>query len=91
MEFRAGHLENGAFVDNPSGQLVHARATDSDIVEHITTAENVKAFRVTLSTLCDGFVECLANATLQNNVSCTAARTTWNAHPGTGYRSQQHA
>jgi CxxC motif-containing protein (DUF1111 family) len=69
MEFRAGHLVNGAFVDAPGGQLVHARATDSDIVEHISTAETVKAFRVTLSTLGDGFVECLANATLQNNVA----------------------
>ena len=69
MEFRAGHLVNGAFVDAPGGQLIHARATDSDIVEHISTAETVKAFRVTLSTLGDGFVECIANATLQNNVA----------------------
>ena len=69
MEFRAGHLVNGAFVDAPGGQLIHARATDSDIVEHISTAETVKAFRIVLSTLGDGFVECLANATLQNNVA----------------------
>jgi CxxC motif-containing protein (DUF1111 family) len=73
MEFRAGHLVNGAFVDAPGGQLIHARATDSDIVEHISTAETVKAFRVTLSTLGDGFVECLANATLQNNVAAQPA------------------
>ena len=69
MEFRAGHIMNGAFVDAPGGQLIHARATDSDIVEHISTAETVKAFRVTLSTLGDGFVECLSNTTLQNNVA----------------------
>src|ERR1041384_1480899 len=69
MEFRAGHLVNGAFVDAPGGQLIHARATDSDIVEHISTAENVKAFRVTLSTLGDGFVEALSNTALQNNVA----------------------
>jgi CxxC motif-containing protein (DUF1111 family) len=69
MEFRAGHITNGAFVDAPGGQLVHARATDSDIVEHISTAETVKAFRVVTSTLGDGFVECLANATLENNVA----------------------
>jgi len=73
MEFRAGHLVNGLFVDAPGGQLIHARATDSDIVEHISTAETVKAFRVTLSTLGDGFVECLANATLQNNVAAQPA------------------
>lgn len=69
MEFRAGHITNGAFVDAPGGQLIHARGTDSDIVEHISTAETVKAFRVVTSTLGDGFVECLANATLENNVA----------------------
>ena len=69
MEFRAGHITNGAFVDAPGGQLIHARGTDSDIVEHISTAETVKAFRVTTSTLGDGFVECVANATLENNVA----------------------
>ena len=69
MEFRAGHITNGAFVDAPGGQLIHARATDSDIVEHISTAETVKAFRVTLSTLGDGFIECLSNTVIQNNVA----------------------
>jgi len=69
MEFRAGHLSNGLFVDAPGGQLVHARATDSDIVEHISTAETVKTFRVTTSTLGDGFVECIGNTTLENNVA----------------------
>src|SRR5678810_227362 len=69
MEFRAGHVTNGSFVDAPGGQLIHARGTDSDIVEHISTAETVKAFRITTSTLGDGFVECIANTTLQNNVA----------------------
>ncbi|HKG78626.1 MAG TPA: di-heme oxidoredictase family protein, partial [Pyrinomonadaceae bacterium] len=69
MEFRAGHITNDAFVDAPGGQLIHARGTDSDVVEHISTAETVKAFRVTLSTLGDGFIECLSNTVLQNNVA----------------------
>ncbi len=73
MEFRAGHITNGAFVDAPGGQLIHARATDSDIVEHISTAETVKAFRVTLSTLGDGYVEALSNTDLQNNVAAQPA------------------
>jgi CxxC motif-containing protein (DUF1111 family) len=68
MEFRAGHISGGLFVDAPGGQLVHARGTDSDIVEHITTGETVKTFRVTTSTLGDGFVECVSNTVLQNNV-----------------------
>jgi len=69
MEFRAGHLVNGQFVDAPGGQLVHARGTDSDIVEHISTAETVKTFRITLSTLGDGYIECISNTSLQNNVA----------------------
>ena len=69
MEFRAGHITNGAFVDAPGGQLIHARGTDSDVVEHISTAETVKAFRVTTSTIGDGFVEALANQTLIDNVN----------------------
>ena len=69
MEFRAGHITNGQFVDAPGGQLIHVRGTDSDIVEHITTAETEKAFRVTTSTIGDGFVECISNTTLQNNVA----------------------
>jgi len=73
MEFRAGHITNGSFVDAPGGQLIHARGTDSDVVEHISTAETVKAFRITLSTLGDGFVECLSNTSLQNNVAAQPA------------------
>jgi len=73
MEFRAGHITNGQFVDAPGGQLVHARATDADIVEHISTAETVKTFRVTTSALGDGFVECLSNTALQNNVAAQPA------------------
>ena len=73
MEFRAGHISGGAFVDNPGGQLIHARGTDSDIVEHITTAETERSFRLTTSTLGDGFVECISNTTLQNNVAAQPA------------------
>jgi CxxC motif-containing protein (DUF1111 family) len=82
-EFRAGHISGGDFVDAPGGQLVHARATDADIVEHISTAENVKTFRITLSTLGDGFVECISNTTLQNNVAAQpfAQRGTLTAVP----------
>jgi CxxC motif-containing protein (DUF1111 family) len=73
MEFRAGHITNGLFVDAPGGQLIHARGTDSDIVEHISTAETVKAFRIVTQALGDGFVECIANGTLQNNVNAQPA------------------
>lgn len=83
MEFRAGHLSGGSFVDNPGGQLIHARGTDSDVVEHITTAETVRSFRVVLGTLGDGFVESIANQTLQDNVAAqpSAQRGTLTAVP----------
>jgi CxxC motif-containing protein (DUF1111 family) len=69
MEFRAGHLSGTTFVDAAGGQLIHARGTDSDIVEHINTGETVKAFRIVLGTLGDGFVEAISNTSLQNNVA----------------------
>jgi CxxC motif-containing protein (DUF1111 family) len=86
MEQRAGHIDgNGNFVDNPGGQLIHARGTDSDVVEHITTAENVRTFRVVLSAIGDGFVECLSNTVLQNNVAAepSSIRGTLTAVPVT--------
>jgi CxxC motif-containing protein (DUF1111 family) len=72
-EFRAGHITGGQFVDAPGGQLIHVRGTDSDIVEHISTAETNKAFRLSISTLGDGFVECLSNTVLQNNIAAQPA------------------
>ena len=85
MEFRAGHIVNGNFVDAAGGQLIHARGTDSDIVEHISTLETNKAFRITTSTLGDGFVECISNTDLQNNVAAqpSAQRGTLTAVPVT--------
>ena len=85
MEFRAGHLSGGSFVDAPGGQLIHARGTDSDVVEHITTGENVRAFRVVTQALGDGFVECIANQDLQANVNAepAAQRGTLTAVPVT--------
>lgn len=85
MEFRAGHISGGNFVDAPGGQLIHARGTDSDVVEHITTGENVRAFRVVTQALGDGFVECIANQDLQSNVNAepAAQRGTLTAVPVT--------
>src|SRR5258705_11095412 len=93
MEFRAGHITNGAFVDAPGGQLIHARGTDSDIVEHISTAETVKSFRLVTSTLGDGFVECISNTVLQNNVAAqpSAQRGTLSAVPVTEAGNQLRA
>lgn len=69
MEFRAGHLSGTDFVDAPGGQLIHARGTDARIVEHISSSETIRSFRLVLSTLGDGFVECISNTALQRNVA----------------------
>ncbi len=66
-EFRAGHLDRfGNFVDAPGGSLINDRAIDASIVERISTAETVTTFRTSLNVLGDGFVEAIANSTLQN-------------------------
>jgi CxxC motif-containing protein (DUF1111 family) len=73
-EFRAGHLDGaGNFVDAPGGSLINDRALAAAIQERVSSADPVRTFRVTLGLFGDGFVEALANATLQNNVAAQPA------------------
>src|SRR6185312_14189787 len=57
-EKRAGLFLNGVFTDHPGGSLIQERT--------IAASTNVTALRSTLSVLGDGFVEAIANTTLQN-------------------------
>jgi hypothetical protein len=68
-ELRAGHVTNGVFVDAPGGSLINDRATDSDIQERISSGDPVRTFRMSISTLGDGFVEAISNTSLTNNVA----------------------
>jgi CxxC motif-containing protein (DUF1111 family) len=69
-EFRAGHLDGvGNFIDAPGGSLINDRAIDADIQERVSSNDPVRTFRMSLSTLGDGYVEALSNTTLQNNVA----------------------
>ncbi|HVG22002.1 MAG TPA: di-heme oxidoredictase family protein [Blastocatellia bacterium] len=69
-EFRAGHLDGfGSFVDAPGGSLINDRAIDADIQERVSSNDTIRTFRMSLSTLGDGYVEALANASLQNNIA----------------------
>jgi CxxC motif-containing protein (DUF1111 family) len=61
---RAGHLVNGTFFDSPGGSLIHSRATSPDIIELVSPADPIRTFRISPSTLGDGFVEAIANSTL---------------------------
>ncbi|HST19609.1 MAG TPA: di-heme oxidoredictase family protein [Blastocatellia bacterium] len=72
-EFRAGHLVGNTFVEAPGGSLINDRAIDSDIQERVSSNDPVRTFRMSISTLGDGFVEALANTTLQNNVAAQPA------------------
>jgi len=69
-EFRAGHQDAfGNFVDAPGGSLINDRAIAAAIQERVSSADPVRTFRMTRSTFGDGFVEAIANTTLQANVA----------------------
>jgi Predicted thiol oxidoreductase len=73
-EFRAGHNDAfGNFVDAPGGSLINDRATVSAIQERVSSADPVRTFRMSLSTLGDGFVECLDSNVLVANVNAQPA------------------
>jgi CxxC motif-containing protein (DUF1111 family) len=61
---RAGHLSHGEFFDSQGGSLIHSRATDPDAVELLSARDPIRTFRVSPSTLGDGFIEAIANDTL---------------------------
>jgi CxxC motif-containing protein (DUF1111 family) len=70
-EFRVGSLDIfGNFVAPPGGQtLIQDRAIDAEAQERVNTGLNLHEFRSTRTVLGDGFVEAIANQTLQNNVA----------------------
>ena len=74
-EFRAGDVDGfGNFIAPPGGQtLIQDRAIAPGAQERINTGLDQHEFRSTRTTLGDGFVEALANATLQNNVAAQPA------------------
>jgi CxxC motif-containing protein (DUF1111 family) len=63
-EHRSGRLEADLFFESLGGSLIHSRATHPDIVERADSQDNIGTFRMSTNTLGDGFVECIANATL---------------------------
>jgi CxxC motif-containing protein (DUF1111 family) len=64
-EKRAGRLVNGRFVDHPGGSLIQDRSTDPNFQETVLPGHSIIAIRSTISVLGDGFVEAIANQTLQ--------------------------
>jgi CxxC motif-containing protein (DUF1111 family) len=61
---RTGHVEDGTFYESMGGSLIHSRSTYPDIVELVADEDDTRTFRISPSTLGDGFVEAVANSTL---------------------------
>jgi CxxC motif-containing protein (DUF1111 family) len=68
-ELRAGRFNGQVFVDHPGGSLINDRAIDASIQERTFGEDNVRTFRTSLNTLGDGFVEAIANSTLESIAS----------------------
>ena len=66
-EKRAGRFDGSVFIDHPGGSLIQDRSLRPNEQERMIPAHvNVIALRSTLSVLGDGFVEAIANSTLQD-------------------------
>ncbi len=62
---RAGHFDGQVFVEHPGGSLIQDRAVDPSIEESVLPGNEVRARRISLSTLGDGYVEALDDRTLE--------------------------
>ena len=66
-EKRAGFFNGNVFIDHPGGSLIQDRATNPNIQETVISSKaNVTTLRMSLGIFGDGFVEAIANQTLQD-------------------------
>lgn len=65
-ELRVGRFNGSTFSEPPGGSLINDRAIDARIQERVSGSDNVQAFRLSLNVLGDGFVEAIANSTIQS-------------------------
>ena len=63
-ELRAGLYDGERFQDHAGGSLINDRAIHPAIQERVYERYNVRAFRSSVNTLGDGFVEAIADSTL---------------------------
>ena len=64
-ELRAARFDGFSYQDPPGGSLINDRAIDAKIQERVSGSDNVTTFRMSLNTLGDGFVEAIANSTIE--------------------------
>jgi CxxC motif-containing protein (DUF1111 family) len=62
---RAGHFDGQTFTASPGGSLIHDRAIDPAIQERVGSEYEVRAFRISVSILGDGYIECLDDRTIE--------------------------
>jgi len=63
---RAGHFDGTNFFDHPGGSLIQDRAIVAGLQEHVLAGNEVRAFRMSLSILGDGFIEAIDDGTIMN-------------------------
>ncbi len=64
LEMRAGHFDGTTYTDHPGGSLIHSRAIDPSIQEHVLDEYEVRTFRASTSLLGLGYVEAIADETI---------------------------
>lgn len=65
-ELRVGRKDVfGNFVNRPGGSLINDRAIHESIQERVAGEDTVQAFRISLNVLGDGYIEAIANSTIQ--------------------------
>ena len=65
-ERRAGFFDGSRFIEHPGGSLIHDRAINATLLETVIESRtNTFTFRGSQSLFGDGFVEAVANSTLQ--------------------------
>ena len=63
-ELRAGMKVGGKFVEPPGGSLIHQRAIDAAVQERVLPEFNVRALRMSTTTLGDGFIEMIPDSVI---------------------------
>jgi CxxC motif-containing protein (DUF1111 family) len=73
-ELRAGRTVNGIFTANdPDGSLINQRAISGAIAERVSVNSNNRGLRMTISTIGDGFIECINSNDIVANVNSQPA------------------
>jgi len=75
-ELRAGHIDHhGIFVDAPGGSLINSAALPGVPMPYVPDREFIRSFRTSLNILGDGYVEAIADETLEQIARSQSDRT----------------